>query len=89
MILSTINALLGVHVPKAINFYVIRLNKFLAKETETSFITNIIGEKFPLSLFPTKYPQFRSVDKMIELHIDGRFLDVSMSTFGVNQNTVW
>jgi len=53
------------------------LNKFLAKETEMSFITTLLGEKFPLSLLQTKYPQFRSVDNMIELHIDGRLLDVS------------
>lgn len=56
MLLSTINAILGVHVPKAINFYVKRFNKFMANETEMSFISTVLGEKFPLSLFQTKYP---------------------------------
>lgn len=89
MLLSTINAIIGVHVPKAINFYVKRFNKFMANETEMSFISTVLGEKFPLSLFQTKYPQLRSSDQIIELHIDGRFLDVSTGDFGVIQNTIW
>lgn len=75
---------MGVHIPKAINFYTIKLNKFLANENEMSFITTLIGDKIPLSLFNTKYPQFRSSDQMIEVHLDGRFLDVSLAKFGVD-----
>lgn len=55
-ILNIVNSILGVHIPKAINFYVNKFNKKIANETEYSFITTVFGQKFPLSLFATKYP---------------------------------
>jgi hypothetical protein len=55
-LLSMINTILGVHIPKAVNYFVRKFNKKIANENEMSFMTTILGEKFPLSLFSTKYP---------------------------------
>jgi len=42
-----------------------------------SFMTTLLSDKLPLNYTSTKYPEFRGADNMIEIHLDGRFLDVS------------
>jgi hypothetical protein len=71
------NSILASKPPKYINSHVTKLNQKIASENPFSFMTTIISDLLPLNYTATKYPEFRSSDKMIELHIDGRFLDVS------------
>ena len=48
-----------------------------------TFVSPIFGENLPFNMTMTKYPEFRSSDQMIELHMDGRFVDpISHETVG-------
>lgn len=40
-----------------------------------TFVSTIFGENLPFNMTMTKYPEFRPSDQMIELHMDGRFVD--------------
>lgn len=40
-----------------------------------TFVSSIFGENLLFNMTMTKYPEFRPSDQMIELHMDGRFVD--------------
>jgi hypothetical protein len=52
-------------------------------------MSKILGKNKPINMTMTKYPQFRSSDQMIELHLDGRFLDVATQAIDVTPNAIW
>ena len=74
------NSFLGVGAPVIVGKQIQKFNKLVANETPMTFMTEILGQKIPLNV---------SSDNMIELHLDGRFLDVSEQAIPVEQNTVW
>ena len=58
-------------------------NEKIATEGPMTFVSPIFGENLPFNMTMTKYPEFRSSDQMIELHMDGRFVDpISHETVG-------
>ena len=65
------------------------LNAKVQKEGPYTFMDNVFGDKFLFNATMTRFPEFRSADNMIELHMDARFLDVSTSSVAVASNTVW
>lgn len=89
LLLSLANTFLQHGVPAMIGMKVSHFNNLVANEGPMTFMTNILSDKLPLNITATKYPQFRSSDQMIELHLDGRFLDVSQQAIAVAQNEVW
>ena len=89
LLLLMANSFLGVGAPVIVGKQIQKFNKLVANETPMTFMTEILGQKIPLNVTSTMYPQFRSSDNMIELHLDGRFLDVSEQAIPVEQNTVW
>lgn len=67
-----------------------KVNAFNAKVANNdNFILHLLGDKFPLNVTATKYPQFRHSDQMIEVHLDGLVSDVAQPGRTATQNSVW
>lgn len=83
LLLGLINGFLGSGLPNKLHHKVDQFNTKVANEGPMSFMTTLLSDKLPLNYTSTKYPQFSGADNMIELHLDGRFLDVSTGTINV------
>ena len=87
LLLSLFNQGLSKLVPHFLHGKVDAFNYKVANND--NFMLGLLGEKFPLNITATKYPQFRNSDQMIELHLDGLFTDVANPGSSVSQNTEW
>ena len=74
-LLNTINVVLNRFVPNRIQRKVVDYNNKIAHGGPMSIVNYRLGDNLPLNLTMTKAPQFRSSDQMIELHLDGRFIN--------------
>ncbi len=80
-LLTTINLVLNRFVPNRIQRKVVAYNNKIAHGGPMTFVNYAIGHmvhmgnNLPLNLTMTKAPEFRSSDQMIELHMDGRFIN--------------
>ncbi len=80
-LLSTINLVLNRFVPNRIQRKVVAYNNKIAHAGPMTFVNYKISQmakmdnNLPLNLTMTKAPEFRSSDQMIELHMDGRFIN--------------
>lgn len=54
-----------------------------------AFVSYKLGDNLPFNYTMVKAPDFRASDQMIELHMDGRFLNPSTLHPDVPANTVW
>jgi hypothetical protein len=52
-------------------------------------MTNILGAHRPLNATMTRWPEIRQSDDMVEIHMDGRFLDVATQKIETTPNTVF
>lgn len=73
------------HIDAKINAY----NAKLMTEGPMSFINYKFGQKFPINATMTKAPEFRHTDQIIELHMDGRFIDPVLLKALVGENSIW
>jgi hypothetical protein len=87
--MNGINYFISYWVPRWINTKMEHFNVKLGNEGPMTFMSKILGKNKPINMTMTKYPQFRSSDQMIELHLDGRFLDVATQTIDVTPNAIW
>lgn len=87
--MNGINYFISYWVPRWISTKVKHFNAKVANEGPMTFMSKILGKNKPLNTTMTKYPQFRSSDQMIEIHMDGRFLDVATQTIDVTPNAIW
>jgi len=75
LLLVTFNTLVDRFLPNKIQRALVKYNKKIAAEDSMTFVSTVLGRKLPLNMTMTKYPEFRPSDQMIEIHMDGRFVD--------------
>ena len=73
--MSVVDKLLGKLENKLTNT-VNNLNDKVANEGPMTWESDIISKFLPLNLTMTAAPEFSNKDGLINLHLDGRFLDV-------------
>lgn len=88
-ILLSLNTIGNTFLQYKVDQKVSEYNAKLAKENGMTFVTDAMGENSPFNYTMTKAPEFRSSDKIIELHMDGRFVNPETNQTDVAENTVW
>lgn len=86
---NDINKYLGSRIPKFVQTQVDKYNKQVANDvTQWSYI---VDPELPLNVTSVYAPIFSSSQNSIELHLDGRFLDMKTNSLDqiVPQNDVW
>ena len=78
--MNGINYFISYWVPRWINTKMEHFNVKLGNEGPMTFMSKILGKNKPINMTMTKYPQFRSSDQMIELHLDGRYPQRHLAT---------
>jgi hypothetical protein len=88
-LLATFNTLLNRFLPNRIDRKVVAYNAKIANENSMTFVkTNKMTMNFPFNMTMTKYPEFRASDQMIEIHMDGRFIDPITKQVKVGTNSI-
>jgi len=67
----------------------VKYNNKIATEGPMTFVHSIFGKTPLFNMTMTKYPEFRPSDQMIELHMDGRFVDSQTFRTIDAVNSVW
>jgi len=87
-ILATVNALLPA-VQSFIAPKVAALNEAIANESTFTFESTLISDLIPVNATMTRFLEFNQEEELIELHMDGRVLDVVTQTTLVSPNENW
>lgn len=64
-------------------------NNKIATEGPMTFVSTVFGQNLPFNMTMTKYPEFRPLDQMIEIHMDGRFVDPITHQTIDSVNNIW
>lgn len=65
------------------------LNEAIANESTYTFESTLISDLIPINATMTRFLEFNEDEELIELHMDGRVLDVATNTTLVSPNTNW
>jgi len=83
LLLFTFNTVIDKFLPHWFQKKLAHYNEKIETEGPMTFVSKIFGKDLLFNMTMTKYPEFRSSDQMIELHMDGRFVDkLTHQTYG-------